>query len=343
MSAPVVTGVSALLMHYYRKLGGERLGALLLRALLIHTAEDLGNPGPDYLHGFGLVDAEFASRILKAASKKGDLAGAAFIKTTEEAATLKDDLTAKVIRAQLDNKDKLTYTLDVSSGTQELRASLVWHDPWGKKLVNDLDLLVRSPQGKAVKPFTLNPGKPMSPAARKRNKRDNQEYILVKNPQVGTWKVEIKGRKVPWGPQEFALIVSAGEGNKPWKAKDVGEVELHALKAYHGRSPFTDDENVGFADGDKLAFNLVGLISSNAKYSGYSGTVLIDIYMYNADGELILKYKSTRDSMEAEAFSIWSYEYEIPPTLPAGIYKIEATVTMHNGASAQAETRISVQ
>lgn len=342
MSAPVVTGVSVLLMHYYRKLGGERLGALLLKALLIHTAEDLGNPGPDYRYGFGMVDAEFAARVLKAAARKGYLAGAAFVETAEEANVQKDNLAAKVIRARLDNKDRLTFELDVPAGARELRATLVWHDPWGKRLVNDLDLLVKSPQGKVVKPFTLNPGRPTAPAVRKRNKRDNQEYILVENPQPGSWKVEAKGKKVPWGPQEFALVISAGSGNRPWPVKAGGEVELQALKAYHGSSSFTEDENVGFTSGDKLAFNLTGRILSNAEYNGYYGSVSVDIYMYNANGKLILKYGHTLKHLKPAFFSLWSYEYEIPPSLPSGRYEIAAAVTMHNGATDQVSTSISV-
>ena len=64
-------------------------------------------------------------------------------------------MTAKVIRAELDNKDKLTYTFDVRAGAAQLRATLVWNDPWGKKLVNNLNLLVRDPKGKTVKPYAL--------------------------------------------------------------------------------------------------------------------------------------------------------------------------------------------
>ena len=94
--------------------------------------------------------------------------------------------------------------------------------------------------------------------------------------------MEVKGKKIPWGPQEFALVVSAGTGNKPSPIKDEGAFEIDALKAYHGKSPFNDDENVGFKTGDKLAFNLTGRILANAKYNGYYGAVSIDIYMYNS-------------------------------------------------------------
>ncbi|HEY0788287.1 MAG TPA: S8 family serine peptidase, partial [Thermoanaerobaculia bacterium] len=48
MSTPVVTGIAALLVEQWRKTIGGDPGAAALKGLLIHGAQDLGLPGPDY-------------------------------------------------------------------------------------------------------------------------------------------------------------------------------------------------------------------------------------------------------------------------------------------------------
>lgn len=61
MACPSATGVLALATERYKQLNrGEEPISALLRALLANTADDLGNPGPDYQFGYGLINAEKA-------------------------------------------------------------------------------------------------------------------------------------------------------------------------------------------------------------------------------------------------------------------------------------------
>jgi len=330
MSAPAVTGISALLMDYYQRLSGNRMGARLLKALLVHTGEDLGNPGPDYVFGHGLADAELAARVLKAAATSKPVAN-------------QDDLQAELMTGSVDHKEKLTYEFEVPPGAGELRATLVWNDPRGIKLVNNLDLWFRYGRAKKIKPHVLNPKNPQALAVRKRNKRDNVEHIRIASPESGTWKVSVKGSKVPQGPQEFTLIVSAGSGNLPFEIQTEGTIKLSSMYSYTEDSSGTRKKTGVFSRGDALLFNYAGEVISNARYGRYHGTVSIDITVYDSFGTLILKFREARSDFRPGKFSLWSEEFKIPESMPSGSFRVETALTMHNGSSARASTAISVQ
>ncbi|MFN3372224.1 MAG: S8 family serine peptidase, partial [Chloroflexus sp.] len=57
MAAPAVSGILGLMLEAYNLTYNTDPVPSTLRAVLIHTAEDLGNPGPDYRFGYGHVDA----------------------------------------------------------------------------------------------------------------------------------------------------------------------------------------------------------------------------------------------------------------------------------------------
>ena len=67
MSAPAVAGCAALLYQDYRNThGGADPMPATVKALLIHTAEDLGNVGPDYTYGWGLINVTAAADVIRA-------------------------------------------------------------------------------------------------------------------------------------------------------------------------------------------------------------------------------------------------------------------------------------
>jgi subtilisin family serine protease len=67
MATPSATGSAALLAQIYaREFSGQRMRASLLKALLIHTADDLGNVGPDYKFGWGLINLKAAADVILA-------------------------------------------------------------------------------------------------------------------------------------------------------------------------------------------------------------------------------------------------------------------------------------
>jgi len=62
MSAPTVTGICALVMQDYRvnNPGADDMLNSTLKMILTHTAQDIANPGPDNMSGFGAVRAKDA-------------------------------------------------------------------------------------------------------------------------------------------------------------------------------------------------------------------------------------------------------------------------------------------
>ena len=64
MSSPNACGSATLLVDQYKRLFGGAMRASTLKALLIQTADDIGNPGPDYFFGWGLINVKRAADLL---------------------------------------------------------------------------------------------------------------------------------------------------------------------------------------------------------------------------------------------------------------------------------------
>ena len=66
MAAPTAAGAGILLAEYYSELsGGEAMRASTLKGVIIHTADDLGNRGPDYRFGWGLMNTQAAAEKIR--------------------------------------------------------------------------------------------------------------------------------------------------------------------------------------------------------------------------------------------------------------------------------------
>ena len=65
-ASPGIAGISAQLYHVYRDLHNDEYPeAALIKSCMLNTADDLGNPGPDFIFGFGHVNALKAYKLLK--------------------------------------------------------------------------------------------------------------------------------------------------------------------------------------------------------------------------------------------------------------------------------------
>ncbi|MFC1509730.1 LamG-like jellyroll fold domain-containing protein, partial [Candidatus Omnitrophota bacterium] len=198
MASPNVTGSMVLLQELYQSLhGGNPMRAATLKGLVIHTADEAGPAnGPDYQHGWGLMNSVSAADVIT-----GDGAG-----------TL-------IIEYVLANSS--TYTQQVhASGSEPLVATLCWTDPAGMPvsntlnprtpmLVHDLDLRITD-TSTTYNPWRLNPDNPANAATRGDNVVDNVEKVHIASPTAGglyTIRVEHKGALVS-SPQNFSLVVS---------------------------------------------------------------------------------------------------------------------------------------
>lgn len=186
MAAPVVAGCMALLVQRYKQLHGENPPAALLKALAMNGATDYGNPGPDFIYGYGLVNASRSVAIL------------------EEGHFRKDTL---------DQGDLKSFSITVPPGLAALKCMLYWQDAPGSELasvalVNNIDLEITGPDGTVHYPFVLDdsPAGVAAPATTGVDTKNNAEQIVLQHPLPGSYTVRIKGAQIPVGPQECFVV-----------------------------------------------------------------------------------------------------------------------------------------
>lgn len=224
-SAPSAAGVAALVAGYAADNHAPwRPRASTLKALLIHGATDIGNPGPDYQFGWGLVDAV---ESLRAVAALGD-------------AGLRNAW--PIVEARLANTSAAPQVDEYEvhwDGEGPLVVTLVWTDPPAPAvgdvlndptpvLVNDLDLRLFGPGGAIAMPFILDPANPSMPATTGDNFRDPVEQVRVEPgaADAGTWTIRVS-HKAPlaFGEQWYSLVAT---GQSPAAAQPL---------AIHGVEP----------------------------------------------------------------------------------------------------------
>lgn len=193
MSAPAISGLSALLIDRFRSRSGAAPAPELLRALLLNTANDLGNPGPDYSYGYGIAQGVKALRSI-------------------------DDSQWRT--ANVASGETREFEIQVDGGRPALRVMLAWTDipaPAGRtrQLMNDLDLKLIGPDAKEYLPFVLDPTQPQLDAKPGENTIDNVEQVAVAQPAAGTWKVVVRAKELTASPQDFAFTWSTAENPAP--------------------------------------------------------------------------------------------------------------------------------
>lgn len=186
MAAPVVTGALALLYERYRQLnGGANPSGALAKALVCNTAEDLGNPGPDFTFGFGLLNIRRAVEALEG---------------------------NRYFSGSLTNGATATENIVVPAGARRLKILLYWHDKEAlpnaaTTLVNDLDLTVTEPGIGTHQPMVLNatPAGVNLPATEGADHTNNIEQVVIENPTAGSYSIAVNGFAVPAGPQPYII------------------------------------------------------------------------------------------------------------------------------------------
>jgi subtilisin family serine protease len=67
MAAPAISGTVGLMIQRYRQQNNNATPSpALIKSILLNTAQDIGNPGPDYTYGYGLANAQDAVRAIDA-------------------------------------------------------------------------------------------------------------------------------------------------------------------------------------------------------------------------------------------------------------------------------------
>lgn len=211
-SAPVVTGIIGLWTQINKQLfNNNELNAASAKTLMIHSAAEAGNVGPDPLFGWGFIDSKKGAELLVGKSNNSVI-------FTDE--TLTSGVTnSKTIKA---------------SGTEPLKVTISWIDPafilpanltWAQaynnrssRLVNDLDVrIIDTTTNIAYQPWKLDANNPTTPATKGDNIVDNVEQVVLDNPVAGrTYRIEVtnKGTLVnnattpAPAPQNYSIIVT---------------------------------------------------------------------------------------------------------------------------------------
>jgi hypothetical protein len=180
-ASPGVTGIWALLTQRYKQLHGANPKSALIKTILCNTANDLGNPGPDYRTGFGFVNPQRAVQMLEQARYYTNTVGMS---------------------------GNHTQAIAVPAGTKQLKVMLYWHDREGlpsnmNALENDLDLTVTD--GSVYQPWVLNPAPSFvtANAIRGADHLNNIEQVTIDNPGTSV-TVNVNGFNVT-GTQEFFI------------------------------------------------------------------------------------------------------------------------------------------
>ncbi|MDZ4198550.1 MAG: S8 family serine peptidase, partial [Kiritimatiellia bacterium] len=210
MATPSAAGSAALVaQEYARAFSGQYMRASLLKALLVHTADDLGPAGPDYQFGWGLINVKAAVDVLR--DHASSLASPKLIE---------DSLTG-TIRTR-------THTF-IWDQTRPIRATLCWTDPAGAaqtapdsrtpNLVHNLDLTLTAPDGTTLyRPYVMpfvgvwTDASMSQTAVRGKNNVDNLERVDLETPlQSGVYTVTVSlDGSLTTSSQSYSLVITGG-------------------------------------------------------------------------------------------------------------------------------------
>ncbi len=228
MACPGVAGTLTQLIHAYRELNnGQDPMAGLLKATLLNTAEDLGNPGPDFKFGWGRINALRAVQV--------------FEQGRYDSGVVSQGMAG-------------SHTISVPPNTARIQVMVYWTDyeasvntNWA--LVNNLNMTVTDPSSATWLPWVLshyaNPDSLNKVAVRGTDNRNNMEQVTIDDPQAGDYVVDVQGITVPQGPQTYYVVwefvpetvtltyPAGGESMVP------GEQETIRWDAFGASEPFT--------------------------------------------------------------------------------------------------------
>lgn len=183
MATPLVAGCAALVRQFLRRGQQQRPmsnpSAALLKAALIHSAIHC----PDYLsivngnRGWGKVQLD---RIIQPTYR---------IEFLDQA------------NGFTNSGQSHQYSLNITDNSMPLRISLVYTDHPGESLVNNLNLLVSSPQHSYYLGNDFN----------RQNREDrvnNVENCIINFPEAGRWIIKIIAGVIKEAPQDYALVIS---------------------------------------------------------------------------------------------------------------------------------------
>lgn len=316
MASPNAAGSILLLQEAYANLNaGQLMHASTLKGLVLHTADDGGNAGPDYIYGWGILNMEKAAKVILNVDKSYSLTE----RNLASGGTFSQKITA--------------------SGKGPLTATISWTDPEATasavtvanlnnrtpKLVNDLDIRITDGTNNYL-PFILNPDKPADLATRGDNIRDNIEQILIPDAVPGrnyTLTISHKGT-LKNTSQDYALIIS-GIGGKDYCASTPTMVQdnIESIKLA-GLST-----GLKISSGQQVALDLL-LKGTNPKTT----SIYIDWNLDGAFDEISEKVATS----EALTGTVFSTTFKAPTGLLVGNGTLMRVVSVENTSASNVKS-----
>ncbi|MEE9223844.1 MAG: S8 family serine peptidase, partial [Thermoplasmata archaeon] len=186
MATPLVAGCAAVVREYFQSRRSHQPSAALVKALLINGARDISGqyvPSeaeaiPNLSEGFGRVDL---------AATVGPFG-------QNERVDFKEENTA------LDTGEEERTVVRVNASGALLKVTLVWTDPPGEELQNDLDLIVRAPGGQE------RHGN-MPSLSTGFDRKNNVEQVVWTDVPVGDIEILVRAHDISLHLQSYALVV----------------------------------------------------------------------------------------------------------------------------------------
>lgn len=292
MSCPGVAGTLASLCQAYRAThAGADPYSALLKALLMNTADDLGNEGPDYSYGFGRINARRAFKAMAS--------GQYFIDS-------------------MSNGDFKDFFITIPPNTRQVKVMLYWHDVEGNPasaapLVNNLNLMMQEPTGNVIDPWVLstvhNAAALNAPATRGVDDINNVEQVTLDSVIAGPAVVSVYGANIPVGVQKYILTFEYLSDDVVLTYPQGGEAFVNGVKerirwdAFGDIDPFT----LEYSDDAGTTWNTISsVIPGNRRYFDWTPPASLHT------GQM--KMRITRGVFSDESDSLFTV-FEVPKNL----------------------------
>jgi subtilisin family serine protease len=284
MACPGVAGTLAQLYQGYKELNnGNNPNSALIKGAILNTADDLGNEGPDFIYGWGRINARRAYNLISNGNYFTD---------------------------EISQGDNLNHTISVPAGIAQVRVMVYWSDyeastSASQVLVNDINMTLMDPTGSTNLPWVLdnstNATALNSPAITAVDDVNNMEQITIDNPSPGAYTVNLEGFSIPSGPQKYFVVYELA----------TDDVVLTYPIGGEGFDP-TENEIIRWdALNDNGAFTLEYSIDNGLSWTTLSSNISADrrYYSWNVpnivSGEALVRVsRGSSSSQSHEPFSI---------------------------------------
>jgi len=271
MSSPNVTGTLLLLQQHYKNVNSKFMKASTLKALACHTADDAGNPGPDAVFGWGLLNAKKAAETITA-----------------------NGLSTVISEETLRQGESFTMTVN-SNGVNPLDATIVWTDAPGVAnnsvvnsttpvLVNDLDIRIKK-SFVTYYPWKLTSNASAGAIKTGDNNVDNIEKINIPSAS-GTYTITVSHKgTLQSGAQNFSIVVTGVASN-------------------FAITPISEDKSICSSENASYTFRYTAANSENTVFSATNlPTGAIATFSNSslaANGEVVMTISNLQNALPGE-------------------------------------------